>query len=158
MLATQTHIICSASCRLQRNTEEFELSHMVLVFLPTLSLSLSPLFSSWYPVVVHYTTGSVDVGYRWAADGPRWFFWRGEEVGLCVAAADGRSLGWICISERDCPLRPPQSLPAGQSDWFYNLRSFVGAVTKINTHSFGVSLPYFVLFAEQQQKHKLNSY
>lgn len=57
----------------------------------------------------------IDVGYRWAADSPRWIFWRGEEVWLCVAAFDGWSNGWICISDWDCPLRPPQSLPTGWS-------------------------------------------
>lgn len=32
-----------------------------------------------------------------------------------MAAADGWSLGWVCISDWDCPLGPPQSLPTGQS-------------------------------------------
>ncbi len=81
---------------------------------------LPPLYYLYY----HYhiisdphstTTGSVDVGYRWAADSPRWIFRRGEEVWLCVAAADGWSHRWVCISDWDCPLRPPQSLPTGQS-------------------------------------------
>lgn len=55
----------------------------------------------------------IDVGHRWAADSPRWFFWRGEEVWLRVAAADGRSHGWVCVPDRDRPLRPAQSLPTG---------------------------------------------
>lgn len=58
---------------------------------------------------------SVDFGYRWAADSPGWVFRRGEKVWLRVATVDGWSYGWVCISDWDCPLRPPQSLPTGQS-------------------------------------------
>lgn len=74
------------------------------------SLYCSNVWSSFNPPLV-----LVDVGYWWAADSPRWVLWGGEEVWLCVAAADGWSHGWVCVSDWDRPLRPAQSLPAGQS-------------------------------------------
>lgn len=87
----------------------FDLCKTFLMFKCFISSSL--LFIN--PMLL--TMVSVDVGYRWAAVNPRWILGGGEEVWLCVAAADGWSLGWICISDWNCPLRPPQSFSAGQS-------------------------------------------
>lgn len=78
-----------------------------------LSVFLSPLYYDHFWSSSSTTTTSVDVGYRWAADCPRWIFRRGEEVWLCLAASDGWSHGWICISDWNGPFGPSQSLPSG---------------------------------------------
>lgn len=75
---------------------------------------ISSSFWKTFLILTPTPLASVDVGHRWTADSPRWIFRGGEEVRLCVAAADGWSHGWLCISDRHRPLRPAQSLQAGQ--------------------------------------------